>query len=222
MNPEKILEGLKSREYIPRIIGQENMFCSAVIIPLIKEQQGWSILFQKRAAGIRQGGEICFPGGRYDQQLDSNFKETAIRETCEEIGTAPDQIKVLGSQGTLVTPTGILVQPFTAVLSIKNLKELKPNKDEVEKLFTIPLNWFRKNSPSVYDLPVKIHPYSEDGDSGEKEFHFPTRELELPERYNSPWDGSNPHKIWTYKTSNGILWGITAQILVDILPLLLE
>lgn len=198
------------------------MFCSAVIIPLIEGNNGWSILFQKRAAGIRQGGEICFPGGRYDPVLDNNFEETAIRETCEEIGTVAEQIKLLGSQGTLITPTGILVQPYTAVLKIKNFEELKPNKDEVEKLFTISLDWFRENSPSVYDLPVKIHPFSENGKTGDKEFHFPSEELKLPERYNSPWDGNIPHKIWAYKTSNGILWGITAQILVDILPLLLD
>jgi len=222
MNPEVIRERLGVRENYPRIIGQENMFCSAVLIPLVKEKNDWSILFQKRAAGIRQGGEICFPGGRYDSALDTNFRDTAIRETCEEIGVVPEQIKVLGSQGTLVTPMSVVVQPYVGILEIENYEDLEPNRDEVDKLFTIPLNWFRENSPSIYDLPVKVHPYSENGETGERELHFPSHELDLPERYKSPWEGSIPHKIWAYRTSNGILWGITAQILVDMLPLLLE
>lgn len=222
MNLEYIKNSLRGKEHIPRIIGQENMFCSAVLIPLIEEDGEWSILFQKRALGIRQGGELCFPGGRYDPVCDVDFKETAIRETCEEIGISPGQIQIIGSQGTLVTPMSVVVQPYLGVLKINNRNELEPNKDEVEKLFTISLKWFRDNKPTVYDLPVKVHPYSKNGKTGKKEFHFPSHELDLPERYKSPWEGSIPHKIWAFKTSNGILWGITAQILVDILPILLE
>lgn len=220
MNPEIIRQTLISRGNNPHIIGQENMFCSAVLIPLIKENNEWSILFQKRAAGIRQGGEICFPGGRYDSEQDKNFKDTAIRETCEEIGVIPEQITVLGTQGILVTPMSVVVQPYVGILEIESCAELEPNRDEVETLFTIPLTWFREHNPSIYDLPVKVHPYSENGTTGEREFHFPSHELDLPERYKSPWEGKIPHKIWAYRTSHGILWGLTAQILVDVLPLL--
>ncbi|MDC7235544.1 MAG: CoA pyrophosphatase [Spirochaetales bacterium] len=222
MDRDSIRKALRPRDNFPSIIGQDGMFRSAVLIPLVREKGQWSLLFQKRAAGIRQAGEICFPGGRFDEDQDRDFLDTAVRETCEEIGVSPAQIEILGSQGTLVTPMNVVVQPYTGILKIKSTEELKPNEDEVEELFTIPLQWFKDNGPSLYELPVRVHPYSENNKTGEIEFHFPSHELDLPERYKSPWEGSIPHKIWTWKTSKGTLWGITAEILADILPALLD
>lgn len=220
MNLESIRNALKCPENFPRIIGQENMFRSAVLVPLLQTGEGWSVLFQKRAAGIRQPGEICFPGGGYDEQKDRDFKATALRETLEETGLEEDKIEVLGSPGTLLTPMGVLVQPWLGVLSITDIKDLKPNPEEVEELFTIPVSWFRENPPRNYELPVSIHPYTRNRKTGEMEYHFPSHELDLPEKYKNPWEGKIRYRVIAYKTERGTLWGITAQILGEILPLL--
>jgi len=222
MNTSKISESLIQGCDIPRIIGREHMLCSAVLIPLITQNGSPHILFQKRSAHIRQGGEICFPGGRFDKDSDEDFKAAAVRETCEEIGVTPEKIRVLGSPGTLVTPMNVLVQAYLGTLEIDSLEDLTPNRDEVEKLFTIPLEWFESNPPQEYLLPVKTHPFTIDEETGEMEYHFPIKDLKLPSRYEEPWEGGNRHRIWAYETPHGILWGITAQILVEILPLLFK
>ena len=196
------------------------MFRSAVLIPLLKTGDGWSFLFQKRSANIRQGGEICFPGGGYDPDKDEDFKATALRETREETGLTEDRIEILGTPGTLVTPMGVLVQPWLAVLDITEISGLKPNPEEVEYLFTIPVDWFRENPPESYELPVSIHPYSRDSRTGRTEYHFPSHELNLPEKYKNPWEGKIRHRVIAYRTDSGVLWGITAQILNETLPLL--
>ncbi|QEN06759.1 CoA pyrophosphatase [Oceanispirochaeta crateris] len=226
MNFQKIREQLIPDDHCPRIIGREYMLSSAVLIPLIlnqKEPKGCpSILFQKRAPHIRQGGEICFPGGRFDKEKDQSFLMTALRETSEEIGIQTSHIDVLGSTGTLVTPMNILVQPYLGVLQIQDISELKANREEVEALFTIPLSWFAENPPTQFKVPIRAHPYSEDPLTGEVEYHFPTDVMKLPERYHHPWEGDSRHRIWAYSTTHGVLWGITAQILRDTLPLLLN
>ena len=48
----------------------------------------------KRAAHVRQPGDICFPGGH--QEKGENLKQTALRETEEEIGIPAEQIQILG------------------------------------------------------------------------------------------------------------------------------
>ena len=45
----------------PGVLGKEEYFNSAVLIPLVLINKEYNFLFEKRAASIRQGGEICFP-----------------------------------------------------------------------------------------------------------------------------------------------------------------
>lgn len=80
----------------PGILGKKEYFNSAVLVPLVMIDGDYNFLFQKRAAHIRQGGEICFPGGRYDPEKDFSCKETAIRETMEELGVERNIIKIEG------------------------------------------------------------------------------------------------------------------------------
>ena len=69
---------------IPKRIEQEKDKVSAVMIPLIKKNDGYHILFEVRSNKLsQQPGEICFPGGR--REHDETSMETSIRETCEEL-----------------------------------------------------------------------------------------------------------------------------------------
>ncbi|VEH40016.1 putative NUDIX hydrolase [Fusobacterium varium] len=80
---EKIVELLKNTK--ERIIGQDKYANSAVLIAIAEFNKKEYIILEKRAVEIRQGGEISLPGGRCDEK-DKNSKETAIRETIEELG----------------------------------------------------------------------------------------------------------------------------------------
>lgn len=69
---------------IPKRIEQEKDKVSAVMIPLIKKNDGYHILFEVRSNKLsQQPGEICFPGGR--REHDETSMEASIRETCEEL-----------------------------------------------------------------------------------------------------------------------------------------
>ena len=90
----KLKENLKNKSYI---IGKDKYLNSAVLIPIIKIEDEYHLLFEKRSENIRQGGEVSFPGGEYDSENDVNFQETAVRETVEELGISKEQISILGS-----------------------------------------------------------------------------------------------------------------------------
>jgi len=91
------------------VIGKDKYFNSAVLIPLIRIKNEYHLLFEKRSLNIRQGGEVSFPGGQYDNNTDNDFQQTAIRETEEELGIGAQKIDMLGKLGTLVAPMGVSV-----------------------------------------------------------------------------------------------------------------
>ena len=72
--------------------------CAAVMICLYEEEGEQYIVLEKRANGIRQGGEISLPGGKRDLR-DVDFKMTAIRETSEELGISKEKIEYIGYAG---------------------------------------------------------------------------------------------------------------------------
>ena len=78
-----------------RIIGQNRYITSAVLIAIVEIDGKEYIILEKRALHIRQGGEISFPGGKFDKD-DITTEYTAIRETIEELGVAREKINLKG------------------------------------------------------------------------------------------------------------------------------
>jgi len=195
----------------PGIIGKDEYFNSAVLIPLIKADKEYYFLFEKRSAKIRQGGEVCFPGGEFDKKTDPDFKETAIRETEEELGISRDKINIIGQLDTFVGPMGVTVDSFIGEIKINSLDEFTIDKNEVEKVFTIPVSFFANNKPEEYQYQLEMHPHYID-EKGEKVELFPVEKLGLPLRYSKPRKGKN-HKVYIYKTEPEIVWGITAALI---------
>lgn len=211
VNLNKLKENLPKQ---PGILRKEEYFNSAVLIPIIKINEQYHLLFEKRAAEIRQGSEICFPGGEHDKNTDKSFRETALRETFEEIGIPSDRINVLGVMDTLVGPMGVTVDSFVGEVFIDNIENLKIDKSEVEKVFTVPLSFFVENPPEVYYLKLEIHSSYKDDKGGVIEL-FPVKQLNLPERYHSPWGGRN-QKVFVYKAGGEVIWGITALLVFEL------
>ncbi len=209
------LEKLKSKLPIhPGILRKEEYFNSAVLIPLVFVNNEYNFLFEKRAANIRQGGEICFPGGEFDPEIDSSFKDTAIRETIEELGLEKTNISVVGILDTLIGPMGVTVDSFLGVLNLTDISSIKFDKNEVEKIFFIPVSFFLKNKPEKYHVRLELNPTEIDR-NGEMISTLPVKELKLPDRYSKTWRGRK-HQIFVYKTSEGIIWGITASLIFEI------
>ena len=196
------------------IIGKEKYLNSAVLIPIFVVDGNEFVLFEKRSKNVRQPGEVSFPGGHFETEKDKNFLSTAVRETCEELGIKESQITILGKLGTLVAPMAVLVEAYIGILNIKSLDYLEIDKKEVERIFLIPLKYFLDNKPDEYYTNIEIHPFTIN-ENGQRIDHFPVLELGLPERYSIPWKRGK-HRVLVYKTSEEIIWGITAELIFEL------
>ena len=200
------------------VMNSSNYLKSSVLASLFEKNNELHLIFQKRNNAIRQGGEICFPGGRFDELKDKDMRETSIRETMEEMGITREKIAVFGQIDTVVAPMGAIINCFLGELKIEDLSELDINKDEVERVFSVPVTWFINNPPKEYDVHMEIKPTYRD-EKGKEIILLPVEELGLPDRYRKPWGFKN-HKIYAYRTNNETIWGITAQMVKHICELL--
>ena len=214
MNKKELKKLTSNLPLNPGIMGRSIYFNSAVLIPLIKIKGEYHILFQKRAKHIRQGGDICFPGGAYEE-CDKNFEQTALRETKEELGIKKKYIRIIGRLDTYVAPIGAIIEPIIGVLKKSTLKKIVIDTNEVEKTILIPLSFFENYKAEVYTLKHEIHPFSID-ENGNKEIHLPVEKLKLPKTYQKPW-GHKSHKVWVYQYNDDVIWGVTAVIINDFL-----
>ena len=77
------------------------------------------VLTRRTPSRSVHGGQISLPGGKMELQ-DTDAVATALRETEEEIGVAPTQLKVLGSLTPLYIPvSNFRVQPVVAAMAAK-------------------------------------------------------------------------------------------------------
>lgn len=196
---EKITEILKMDSF--RIIGKKRYTNSAVLIGIINLEGKEHVVFEKRALKIRQGGEISFPGGKFEEK-DGSSKETAIRETVEELGVNREKIEIIGKYGTLINASGMLLDVYIGYLHIDKIEELNFNRDEVEKLVVVPMEFFKYNKPKVEKIGVKNIP------------EFSPKDYNLPERYYGAWSG-NSREVYFYNYQEEIIWGMTAEIIFD-------
>ena len=81
----------KLKNHHPYAIMDGNCRQSAVCIPLIENGGSYDVLFEVRSSKVEnEPGDICFPGGMIEQ--GETYRETAVREMCEELGVDPSQI----------------------------------------------------------------------------------------------------------------------------------
>jgi len=211
-NLKKLVSNLPKH---PNVLGRDRFFNSAVLIPIVKIKGEYHLIFQKRAAHIRQGGDICFPGGGFEVEFDKDFKDTALRETFEELGIPKKDIKVLGQLDTYVAPIGAVIESYVARVKKKAYKNMIIDHNEVEKVITIPISFFKEHKPKEYTLAHEIQPFKID-ENGNKVIFFPVEELGLPDTYKKPW-GNKKHKIWVYEYEGEVIWGITSVLIKDVI-----
>ncbi len=167
------------------VLGYDDYEIFSVMLLLTEINDKLHIIFEKRAENIKQGGEICLPGGKYSN-IDGSLDITAVRETKEEIGISEDKIEIIGKLPPFVVPMGFLIETYIGFTK-ENIYEYSINKDEVELLFSLPLEYFYQNNPQQYEIVIDIKPYFEK--NGEKVILFPTKELGLPPKYHEKWGG---------------------------------
>ena len=97
-----------------------------------------TLLLTKRANyNGTHSGQISFPGGKVEQS-DLNLKQTALRETYEEVGIIDEDIEVIREfTEVYIPPSNFLVTPFIGI--IYNKPVFKVNS-EVAKIIEVPFS----------------------------------------------------------------------------------
>lgn len=212
---EKLKEKLPEE---PGINGKDNYFNSAVLMLMMLIDGKYHFIFQRRSEGVRQPGEICFPGGGYEPEKDKDLEATALRETNEELGIKKDAIEVISKLNTLVSPSGKTIDPFLAIADISSLEELDIDEKEVAEVFTMPVSYFETHKPEEYAAAVEVKP-SYVNETGEEVTLFPAKELGVSDIYSEPW-GEHRYSIFVYEIDKDhLVWGITARLIHDLLNL---
>jgi len=113
---------------------------AAVLVPLIDRAGRVRVLFTQRTAHLDDhAGQISFPGGRVEAG-DASREATALRETAEEIGLAPQSVAVLGRLPDYEIPSGFRITPIVGW--IEPPFALNPDPFEVAAVFEAPLEHF--------------------------------------------------------------------------------
>ncbi len=142
---------------------------SAVLIPVYFYRGQYFILFTRRSELVHHHkGEISFPGGGF-QPEDGSLVKTALRESYEEIGLAPGDVKVLGELDDMLTRgSDYIVTPFVG--SILPEYKFKLDSFETAEIIRIPVavlleEGCRREEPVITlgDKPVVPYVYAYKG-----------------------------------------------------------
>ncbi len=186
--------------HFPQLIGAEQGEYS-VLIPFIKKNDEFCLIFERRSGSVSQPGEISFPGGKKEVS-DTDLLYTAIRETKEELGLREQDIRNTFSFDILVTPFNKVIYSYTAF--VEEHAEFFPNKDEVEELLFIPFSSFVKQEPEAYFGKVMI----------ERAKNFPFEKIPNKEQYAF---ATGSYITYFYQYNDVVIWGLTASLLKNLI-----
>jgi 8-oxo-dGTP pyrophosphatase MutT (NUDIX family) len=198
----------------PTLNLESEYYKTSVLVGFAKIENVWGVILEKRGKNIRQGGEISLPGGIFEADSDISGKDTAIRETIEELGIDRDFIEYLGELDSVIAPFGALMEVHSAIIHIEKLEKLNLSLNEVERVIFLPIKTLLNIKFEQYEVLVKVHPEIVDK-NGVSKVIFPAKELGIPDRYQSPW-GNWKQKIYLFKYDGEVIWGLTARVLKDV------
>lgn len=126
--------------HISPSVNRNEFRAAAVLIPIYHcpEEKQLKVLLTQRSLNMRNHpGQIAFPGGKHDPE-DASIQYTALRETLEEVGLAPDCFELLGELGEYCSISGYCIKPVVAEMT--RMSELSLSIAEVERVHWVPLN----------------------------------------------------------------------------------
>ncbi|MBI2786436.1 MAG: CoA pyrophosphatase [Legionella longbeachae] len=108
---------------------------SAVVV--LYEQLSDSLILTRRCKHLRSHpGEICFPGGMWEEG-DDNLYATALRELNEELGISADRLTLIKELKIEKTLLGNIIYPW--FVHIESVNPYQLNIAEVERVISIPM-----------------------------------------------------------------------------------
>ena len=183
----------------PGLLGARHTY--AVLCPLIERPDGLHLLFEVRAAGLSQEGEVCFPGGRMEP--GETPLECALRETEEELSIPRSEITPVGTPDFICNQRGFLLHPILGLVSEAGMRAMVPSPSEVAETFTAPLAFFQNTPPDIYHYKLIAHVPPD----------FPYAAIGISPSYS--WsEGQTQVPIWYWE--GHAVWGMTGRIVQEL------
>ncbi len=178
----------------------------AVLVPLVEREGEFYLLYEVRAKTLRrQPGEVCFPGGR--MEVGESPEECALRETFEELSIPPESVRLLGRLDFIAHRANFLMHPVLGLVDGRALfSRLRPNPEEVEEVFLVPLSHLLAANPIEYSYELVPAPAE----------HFPYALLGIPRDYK--WQNGTEN-VPVYPWQGRAIWGLTGRITRNFLQL---
>jgi 8-oxo-dGTP pyrophosphatase MutT (NUDIX family) len=103
-------------DYEHRILPVNDLSRSAVLVPFFEKEGELHLMLTKRSTKVKtHKGDVAFPGGMKDPE-DKDLLSTALRETWEELGIQPKDVKIIGRIDDYSTITHFHVTPFVGII----------------------------------------------------------------------------------------------------------
>lgn len=139
--PHPTLDFVRQRitSYRPRRLDPDGRPPAAVLLPLYTKDGKLHLLFTRRTDLVEHHkGQISFPGGAADPG-DRDLAHTALRETHEELGVAPEDVEIFGPIDDWITISDFLVTPYVGAITRPAPYPFRPHHLEVDELLEVPL-----------------------------------------------------------------------------------
>ncbi len=126
------------------------------------------IVFTRRTETVsNHRGQISLPGGRREP-TDASLEATALRETQEELGVDPADVRIPGRlEDEYVIVSNFLIAPYVGMLDYEPI--FRPSPTEVAEVIEVPLgrlrdpaifreeDWYRPETPRMQFYVVDGH-----------------------------------------------------------------
>ena len=123
---------------------------AAVLVPLfVRDGMLWVVFTRRTETVEHHRGQISFPGG-VEEPEDEDLAATALRETQEELGILPEDVRLLGALSPIVTITDFAVAPFVG--AIPQPYAFTPAESEIAEVIEAPLGALR--DPAILETRV--------------------------------------------------------------------
>jgi 8-oxo-dGTP pyrophosphatase MutT (NUDIX family) len=123
-----------------RLIEKPDYAPASVLMLLLNKDGEPHVLLTKRTKKVAtHKGEVAFPGGKRDDADESSLA-TALRETEEEVGIRPSDVRIIGEFDEYFSIYGFHVSTFVGAVTHPYRYTL--NRDELSECFEAPLSIF--------------------------------------------------------------------------------
>ncbi|WP_293295977.1 CoA pyrophosphatase [Allomuricauda sp.] len=147
MSPDLRIQWLKQNKV--EDVNPKRAGVMALFYPDVDQETRLLLILRKVYKGVHSN-QIGFPGGKVEM-IDKDLRDTALRETHEEVGVPPKEIEVIkGLSEVYIPPSNFLVKPYIGVYP--QPKPFVKEEKEVESLVEVYLKDFMDDSNHIQEI----------------------------------------------------------------------